>query len=171
MLTFTLLLAIWLGIKVFKVDIHTTLLIGVGSSICGAAAVMAVEPVIEAKPYKVSVAVATVVVYGTLSMILYPLIYPYLAINEYTYGVYVGSTIHEVAQVIAAGNAIGNESGNIAVIEKMLRVMLLAPFLMCLSFYVSKKKVNWTSGKVARYGCKYGVNKGQNIATKKLIQN
>ncbi|WP_416307003.1 YeiH family protein [Neptunicella sp. SCSIO 80796] len=126
-------LALWLGVKLFKLDRKTVILIGAGSSICGAAAILATEPVIRAEANKVSVAVATVVVFGTLSMFLYPLVFPYLSLSEYHYGVWVGSTVHEVAQVIAAGNAISETASNAAIIEKMLRVMLLAPFLMLLS--------------------------------------
>jgi uncharacterized integral membrane protein (TIGR00698 family) len=131
------LLALWLGTRVFKLDRETSMLIGAGSAICGAAAVMATEPVVKAQAHKVSVAVATVVVFGTLGMFLYPALYPHLVaalgVSEHAYGVYAGSTIHEVAQVVVAGKAISETAASVAVIEKMIRVMLLAPFLLILS--------------------------------------
>lgn len=130
-LTFTL--AVQLGTRVFKLDRETAMLIGAGSSICGAAAVMATEPVVRGQEHKVSVAVATVVIFGTIAMFAYPLAYPYLGLSEQAYGIFAGSTIHEVAQVVAAGNSISNAAANTAVIEKMLRVMMLAPFLLLLS--------------------------------------
>lgn len=130
-LTFTL--AVQLGTRVFKLDRETSMLIGAGSAICGAAAVMACEPVVKGQANKVSVAIATVVVFGTLSMFLYPMLYPLLGMNQEAFGIFAGSTIHEVAQVVAAGNAIGQDAANTAVIEKMLRVMMLAPFLLILS--------------------------------------
>jgi uncharacterized integral membrane protein (TIGR00698 family) len=130
-LTFTL--AVQLGTRVFKLDRETSMLIGAGSAICGAAAVMACEPVVKGQAHKVSVAIATVVVFGTLSMFLYPFLYPLLGMNQEAFGIFAGSTIHEVAQVVAAGNAIGQEAANTAVIEKMIRVMMLAPFLLLLS--------------------------------------
>ena len=81
-----------------------------------------------------SVAVATVVVFGTLAMFAYPLLYPYLHLSEQAYGVYAGSTIHEVAQQqVAAGRSISEPAAATAVIVKMLRVMMLAPFLLVLS--------------------------------------
>lgn len=126
-------LAVGLGTRVFKLDRETSMLIGAGSAICGAAAVMAAEPVVRAQAHKVSVAVATVVVFGTVGMFLYPVLYPYLGFTEHAYGVFAGSTIHEVAQVVVAGKAIGETAASAAVIEKMLRVMLLAPFLLLLS--------------------------------------
>ena len=140
MLVGTFILAIQLGKRVFKLDEQTTILIGAGSSICGAAAVMATEPVIKAQAHKVSVAVATVVVFGTLSMFAYPIMFEYMGLSEHAYGIFVGSTIHEVAQVVAAGTAVSANAADTAVIEKMLRVMMLAPFLVGLSFWQSKKR-------------------------------
>ncbi|NDU86018.1 MAG: YeiH family putative sulfate export transporter [Ferrovum sp.] len=135
-LTFGLTLVV--GIYWLKMDKETVILIGAGSSICGAAAVLATEPVVRSHAHKVSVAVATVVVFGTLSMFLYPLLYPYLGFNEGAYGLYVGSTIHEVAQVVAAAKAVSDQAASNAVIEKMLRVMMLSPFLILLSLGMSR---------------------------------
>ncbi len=131
-------LAVGLGTRVFKLDRETSMLIGAGSAICGAAAVMAAEPVVRAQAHKVSVAVATVVVFGTVGMFLYPVLYPYLGFSEHAYGVFAGSTIHEVAQVVVAGKAISETAASAAVIEKMLRVMLLAPFLLLLSSHLRR---------------------------------
>jgi uncharacterized integral membrane protein (TIGR00698 family) len=133
MIALTYTLAVQLGTRVFKLDRETSMLIGTGSSICGAAAVLAAEPVVRAPAHTVSVAVATVVVFGTLGMFLYPLVYPYLGLSPQSYGVFAGSTIHEVAQVVAAGRAINEAAAGTAVIEKMLRVMMLAPFLLVIS--------------------------------------
>lgn len=139
MLSSTFMLALFLGTKIFKLDKQTVMLIGAGSSICGAAAIMATEPVVKGQAHKVSVAVATVVVFGTISMFLYPLLYPYLGLSEQAFGVFAGSTIHEVAQVVVAGNGVSDAAASAAVIEKMLRVMLLAPFLIILSFGFMKQ--------------------------------
>ncbi|MBB1288804.1 YeiH family putative sulfate export transporter [Pseudoalteromonas sp. SR43-6] len=147
MLLGTFILAVQLGKRVFKLDEQTTILIGAGSSICGAAAVMATEPVIKAQAHKVSVAVATVVVFGTLSMFAYPIMFDYMGLSEHAYGIFVGSTIHEVAQVVAAGTAISANAADTAVIEKMLRVMMLAPFLLGLSFWQSKKHAKTNNSK------------------------
>lgn len=145
-LTSTFLITYWLGTKWLKVDKQTTLLIGSGASICGAAAVIAAEPVVKAEAHKVTIAVATVVVFGTIAMLLYPFLYqlgwlqPWL--NAQQYGIYTGSTIHEVAQVVVAGNAVSTEVGNTAVVTKMIRVMMLAPFLLILSFALTKGSSN-----------------------------
>lgn len=143
-LSSTFLLACWLGKRWFGLDRQTTLLIGAGSSICGAAAVMATEPVLKADSSKVAVAVSTVVVFGTLAIFVYPWLYQlnahfqWVGFSQQTFGIYAGSTIHEVAQVVAAGHAIGPDAENAAVIAKMIRVMMLAPFLLLLSGFISR---------------------------------
>lgn len=135
MVSLTMVLAIQLGKRLFGLDHQSAILIGAGSAICGAAAVLATEPVVRGQAHKVSVAVATVVVFGTLAMFVYPVIFPYLHLTVHAYGVYVGSTVHEVAQVVAAAKSVSDTAASTAVIEKMLRVMMLAPFLLILSSY------------------------------------
>lgn len=152
----TLCLAYWVGTRVLKLDRDTALLIGAGSSICGAAAVMATEPVLKPHAAKVSIAVATVVVFGTLSMFLYPVLFHlfahHLALfdSQQQYGIFAGSTIHEVAQVYAAGQAVGNNAADTAVIVKMIRVMLLAPVLMILSALLARQQETTASETEAR---------------------
>lgn len=137
--TSTLLLASWAGTRLLGLDRSSALLIGAGSAICGAAAVMAAEPVLRARAEQVTVAVSTVVVFGTLAMLAYPLLYQFnlghawLPVSEHAYGVFAGSTIHEVAQVVAAGGAVSPAAADTAVITKMVRVMLLAPALVAIS--------------------------------------
>lgn len=131
-------LSVWLGTRVFGLDRESAMLIGAGSSICGAAAVLATEPVLKAPSHKVSVAVATVVVFGTLGMFIYPALYPWLGLSQTQYGLFAGATIHEVAQVVVAGHAVGDEAASIAVIEKLIRVLLLAPFLLVLSWRIGR---------------------------------
>ena len=132
-------LACWLGQRVLGLDRRTTLLIGAGSSICGAAAVLATAPVAKGRAQDVAVAIATVVVFGTLGTFLYPALFQWNAEHGWLhtdaqhYGLYVGATVHEVAQVVAAGTAVGPEAASTAVIAKMVRVMMLAPFLLLLS--------------------------------------
>jgi uncharacterized integral membrane protein (TIGR00698 family) len=143
----TFALAWLLGTRLFGLDRRTAMLIGAGSSICGAAAVMAAEPVVRGRSDQVTVAVSTVVVFGTLAIFLYPALYhlnsSYHLLGSASpaaYGLFAGSTIHEVAQVVAAGRAIGEQAAATAVITKMVRVMLLAPFLLALSVYLSREK-------------------------------
>ena len=140
----TFMLALWLGTRWLGLDRKTTMLIGAGSSICGAAAVLGAEPVVKGRPEQVAVAVATVVVFGTVATFLYPVLYGlnqswgFIPGGAGQFGIYIGSTVHEVAQVVAAGNSVGPAAADTAVIAKMVRVMLLAPFLIGLSAWLAR---------------------------------
>lgn len=74
-------------------------------------------------------------------MLLYPLLFQLgfgSGLGTEGFGVYIGATVHEVAQVVAAGDAISPQVGETAVVTKMIRVMLLAPFLLFLALFLSK---------------------------------
>ncbi len=143
-LTSTFSLSCWAGTRLFGLNRRTAMLIGAGSSICGAAAVMATEPVVRGRAEEVCVAVSTVVAFGTLAIFVYPALYHlndrmhWLSITPFAYGIFTGSTVHEVAQVVAAGKAVADTAANTAVITKLVRVMMLAPFLVLLSAYLSR---------------------------------
>jgi uncharacterized integral membrane protein (TIGR00698 family) len=143
-LSTTFALSCWAGTRFFGLNRRTAMLIGAGSSICGAAAVMATEPVVRGRAEEVSIAVATVVAFGTLAIFIYPALYHFndrvhwLSVTPFAYGIFTGSTVHEVAQVVAAGKAVAETAANTAVITKLVRVMMLAPFLVLLSAYLSR---------------------------------
>jgi len=166
MVALTFLIAVQLGTRVFRLDRQTSMLIGAGSAICGAAAVMATEPIVRGQAHKVSVAVATVVIFGTLAMFIYPPLYAHLGLSQHAFGIFAGSTIHEVAQVIAAGNSVSDEVAGIAVIEKMLRVMMLAPFLLLLSASQSARQ---SAGHAAGHGAAHGADHGASGARSGLV--
>ncbi len=136
--TLTILGGVWIG-KMLKMDKETALLTSIGSSICGAAAVLGAEATLRTKPYKTAVSVATVVIFGTISMFLYPALYRagVFSLEPSQMGIYTGSALHEVAHVVGAGNAMGEEIAGIAIIVKMIRVMLLVPVLLILSWWVA----------------------------------
>lgn len=125
-------LGIVVGMRVFRLPREVAVLTSVGSAICGAAAIMATEPVMRARERDVTVAVATVVLFGTLAMFSYPVIYSFAGMDPSLFGIYIGSTVHEVAQAVAAGQSIGGEAMRNAVVAKLIRVMLLAPVVLVL---------------------------------------
>jgi uncharacterized integral membrane protein (TIGR00698 family) len=143
-LSSTFALSWWAGTRLFGLNRRTAMLIGAGSSICGAAAVMATAPVVRGRAEEVSLAVATVVAFGTLAIFVYPALYQlndrahWVSLTPFAYGIFTGSTVHEVAQVVAAGKAVADTAANTAVITKLVRVMMLAPFLVLLSAYLSR---------------------------------
>lgn len=135
----TLGLGILLG-RVLKLDRQTALMTSTGSAICGAAAVLGAEPVVRCEAHKTAVAVSTVVIFGTLSMFLYPVAYRMGLLDSLSsmgVAVYTGSSLHEVAHVVGAGNAIDPNGtlgiADTATITKMIRVMMLAPVLLVMS--------------------------------------
>lgn len=115
-----------------------TTLISTGSAICGCSAVAATQPIINAEAHEVAAAVGVVVLFGTVAMFLYPAFFrvvPALASNSRLMGIYTGSTVHELAGVVAAGNAMGAEVASTSVVTKLLRVFLLEPWIIAL-FYL-----------------------------------
>ncbi len=144
--TVTILGGVWIG-KMLKMDRDTALLTSIGSGICGAAAVLGAEATMRTKPYKTAVAVATVVIFGTLSMVLYPIAYRagILELTPEQMGIFSGSTLHEVAHAVGAGNAMGGEIADISIIVKMIRVMLLVPVLLILGWWIAARAKNNTS--------------------------
>lgn len=126
--------------RLLKMDRSIALLTSVGSGICGAAAVLGAESAINTKPYKTAVAVSTVVIFGTLSMFLYPVLYRngVFDLSPELMGLFTGSTVHEVAHVVGAGNAMGQGVSNTAIIVKMIRVMMLVPALLVISWTVAR---------------------------------
>lgn len=152
----TLVLGILLG-RLYKMDSQTALMTATGSAICGAAAVLGAEGVVKCEPHKTAVAVSTVVIFGTLSMFLYPIMYRtglLDGLSDKAVAIYTGSTLHEVAHVIGAGNAIdaaGGQVADAATVTKMIRVILLAPALVVMSLCLSRKGGK-TSGEKGRGG-------------------
>lgn len=136
--TVTILGGVFIG-RLLKMDRETALLTSVGSGICGAAAVLGAEATLHTKPYKTAVAVSTVVIFGTIAMFVYPAVYRtgVLNLDPMQMGIFSGSTLHEVAHAVGAGNAMGEEIAGVAIIVKMIRVMLLVPVLIILGWWAA----------------------------------
>ncbi len=139
--TSVILLGLFIG-KLLKMDSNLTILTSSGSAICGAAAVLGTESVLkDSKPHQTAVAVTTVVIFGTISMFLYPMLQRsgIFGLEPQSMGIYTGATLHEVAHVVGAGNAMNDTViANTSIIVKMTRVILLVPFLLILSFFINK---------------------------------
>lgn len=160
MLSSTLILGSYLGYKIFKMEKDTAILTASGAAVCGAAAVLATEPVLKAEGHKTAIAVSMVVLFGTISMFLYPVLYAsiiepasgFLHMTPQEFGIYVGGTIHEVAQVVAVPASVQGapaEMANSAIIVKMTRVIMIAPMLIFLGLYLAyeaKKSGGATEG-------------------------
>jgi uncharacterized integral membrane protein (TIGR00698 family) len=136
----TLVIGTWAGMKLMKLDRDTALLTAAGSAICGAAAVLAFESTLQSKPHKSAMAVGSVVLFGTLSMFLYPVLFRagWLHLDTVGAGLFFGGTIHEVAQVVGAASNVSAQATHIATIVKMTRVMLLVPVLLVIGMWLNR---------------------------------
>lgn len=133
-LTFQDVLAI--GLPAMLIDVIIVVV-----TICGGI-YLGAESTIKAKPYKTAVSVSTVVIFGTISMFLYPFLYRngICALTPDQMGIYTGSTLHEVAHVVGAGDAMGNGISDSAIIVKMIRVMMLVPVLLITTYMVARAR-------------------------------
>ncbi|WP_295700133.1 MULTISPECIES: putative sulfate exporter family transporter [Helicobacter] len=125
--------------RMLKLDNEIAMLVGIGSAVCGAAAILALESTLKTHPSKSSVALGFIVIFGLCGMIVLPVVYysGLLPLNDYQWGIFIGASLHEVANVVGAA-AISPESQNVALIVKMTRVVLLVPLLLIISYIMFK---------------------------------
>ena len=145
----TFAFTIWLG-RVMGVDAKLAELIGAGTSICGASAVIATNTVTRGRDEDVAYAVACVTVFGSLSMLLYPLLPGLLHLSPAAFGLWSGASIHEIAQVVAAAFQDGARSGEIGTVAKLTRVMMLAPLVMMLGIVAVRRAAHATGASASR---------------------
>lgn len=133
----TFLFTVWLG-GLLNIDCKLAQLIGAGTSICGASAVIATSTVTRSSDEDVAYAVACVTVFGSVSMLLYPVLPGLLQLTPHAFGLWAGASIHEIAQVVAAAFQNGPDAGNFGTIAKLSRVMLLAPMILAIGCFSAK---------------------------------
>ncbi len=121
------------------VDPKLARLIAAGTSICGASAIIAANTVVRDRDEGVAYSLATVTLFGTISMFVYPLLGALLPLDELAYGLWVGASVHEVAQVVAAAFAHGQVSGEFGTIAKLARVLMLAPMVIGLGYLLARR--------------------------------
>ena len=143
--------------RLMGVNERLGLLVGVGTAICGTSAILVTAPVVEASEDDVAFSVATINLFGVVSMIVFPILAVLFRINGELFGIWCGLSIHATPQVIAAGFAHYSEgqlAGEVATIVKLMRVSLLGPVVFCLgTFYalqrhkrevvLREQKINW----------------------------
>lgn len=133
--TFTF--TVWMG-QQLGVPRGLTTLIAAGTSICGASAIVAANTVVRDEDESVAYALATVTLFGTIAMFGYPLLASGLPLGELAYGLWSGASVHEVAQVVAAGFARGETSGEFATVTKLARVLMLAPLVLLMGLWAHR---------------------------------
>lgn len=134
---FSILATVWLG-KKLKANAALTLLLGIGTGICGAAAIAAVSPIVKAKEEDTALGVGIIALVGTIFSIAYTLMQPLLPLSAEMYGAWSGLSLHEIAHAVLAGAAAGPDGLTYALLAKLGRVLLLVP--LCFITYVLDEK-------------------------------
>ncbi|USK36237.1 putative sulfate exporter family transporter [Bacillus sp. F19] len=125
--------------KLLKADFNLSLLLSVGTGVCGAAAIAAVSPIIKAKDEDTAMGVGIIALVGTVFSIIYTLIFPLLPISSIDYGTWVGISLHEIGHVALAAAPAGQDVLAHALLAKLARVFLLIPLCFILMLWMKKK--------------------------------
>ena len=136
-MSLALALALLAG-RFLKIPRRLAALIGVGTAICGNTAIVAVAPVIEAKDEDVSFAVATITFFGTVAVVLYPVIGVLLGLSDRTFGLWAGTAVNDTSQVVAAGAAFSERARDIATVVKLTRNTLMAPLIVLIGLVYAR---------------------------------
>ena len=110
------------------------LLLGVGGAICGASAVVAADSVVQGEKRDSAVALGVITLLGTVGIVVYPLLAHAFRMRPFVFGVWDGASLHEMAQVVAAGFAVSDEAARVATVVKLARIALLAPVVLYLGW-------------------------------------
>lgn len=132
--TFGALLFAWWLAKRLGVNEKLGLLLGVGGAICGASAVVAADSVVQSEKRDSALALGVITLLGTVGIVLYPWIGRALGMSDFLYGVWDGASLHEMAQVVAAGAGYSKGAVEVATVVKLVRICLLAPVVFWLAW-------------------------------------
>ncbi|MBM7583464.1 putative integral membrane protein (TIGR00698 family) [Bacillus pakistanensis] len=138
---FAILVTIWLA-KLLKADKNISLLLGVGTGVCGAAAIAAVAPIIKSKDEDTAIGVGIIALVGTVFALTYTLLRPILPLSSVDYGIWSGISLHEIAHVALATAPGGEEALAIGLLAKLGRVFLLVPLCFIFMYWMKAKKNN-----------------------------
>ena len=133
----TLPFTIWLG-AVLGVDRRLAQLIGTGTAICGASAIVAANQVVRGRDEDVIYALAVITLCGTAALLIFPTLAGPLGLSAQEYGLWSGAAIHEVVQAVGAAAAGGPEASQTGTVMKLARVFLLAPAILALGWWVAR---------------------------------
>ena len=118
-------------------------------AICGASAALAIASVLPAHEdheRDTILTVAGVTALSTLAMVFYPVLVSYLGYDHTTAGIFLGATIHDVAQVVGAGYIISDHTGEISTLVKLIRVACLVPVVVTISVLMHRRRTPGSSG-------------------------
>ncbi|MCP3032364.1 putative sulfate exporter family transporter [Halobacillus sp. A1] len=135
--------------KWLKADFVLSLLLGVGTAVCGAAAIAAVSPIVKSKEEDTAIGVGIIALAGTVFALFYTVLRPVLPISDSDYGIWSGISLHEIAHVAMAAAPGGEDALAIALLAKLGRVLLLIPLCFILIYWMNKRNADTGKTKVA----------------------
>ena len=130
----TLLIGMFIGCKVLKLNRNTSYLISSGTAICGGSAIAAVGPIIKAKDTDMSMALATVFILNAIGLFLFPILGHWLGLSQQDFGTWAAIAIHDTSSVVGAGAAYGEEALQVATTIKLTRALWIIPLALVTSF-------------------------------------
>ena len=134
----TFLIGTLLG-RLLKVESDTSLLVTVGTAICGGSAIAALAPTIRAKDHEVSVALGTVFLLNAVGLLLFPVIGHFLGLTETQFGLWGALAIHDTSSVVGATLAYGSQAVQIGTTVKLARALWIVPVTFAIGFYRTQK--------------------------------
>ncbi|WP_239745335.1 putative sulfate exporter family transporter [Mammaliicoccus sp. F-M27] len=134
--------------KIIKGDKNLVLLLGIGTGVCGAAAIAAISPILKSKERDIGISVGLVAIMGTIFSLTYTLLFALFPMDPTAYGIWSGASLHEIAHVILAADAGGSEALSIGLLTKLGRVFLLIPLSIIFLVIVNRKKSNKVAQKI-----------------------
>ena len=140
----TLLIGMFIGCKVLKLNHNTSYLISSGTAICGGSAIAAVGPIINAKDTDMSMALATVFILNAIGLFLFPILGHWLGLTQQEFGTWAAIAIHDTSSVVGAGAAYGEEALQVATTIKLTRALWIIPLALVTSviFRSEGKKIS-----------------------------
>ena len=140
----TLLIGMFIGCKILKLNRNTSYLISSGTAICGGSAIAAVGPIIKAKDTDMSMALATVFILNAIGLFLFPILGHWLGLSQQEFGTWAAIAIHDTSSVVGAGAAYGEEALQVATTIKLTRALWIIPLALVTSviFRSEGKKIN-----------------------------
>jgi len=133
-------MALVLGLsRAAAIDARLATLLAVGAAVCGNSAVVATSPVIGARPRDTAYAVATVTLFGTIAVFVYPIVGHALHLGDPSFGLWSGIAINDTSQVVAASSAYSSGAFEIATVVKLIRNALMAPLILGIAWVWSRR--------------------------------
>ena len=129
-------------------------LIGVGTAVCGNSAIVATAPIIDAEDREISFAVATITIFGTAALLLFPVIASVVDLPDRVFGFWAGLSINDTSQVVAAGAAYSDEALEVATVVKLVRNAFMAPLILLIAWWSARQAAGRGDADVRRSASK-----------------